>query len=237
MSAVTSRRPTLITVAHGTRDHSGDGVAEALTRAAGRALGVPALTTYVELSAPLLADEMRALSGPAVVVPLLLSTGFHVRHDVPEALALASESVILAPQLGPDQALAHALRERLIQAGAQPRDPLVIVAAGSRDPFAATDLDRAVSLLGEVWSGSVRLATLTGPGPDVADAVAAARSEGRVAVAPYLLAPGYFATRARREALAAGACVVADVLGCHRHLIDLVMTRYALARTEALLPL
>ena len=226
----------LITVAHGTRDHSGNSVAEALTRAAGAALGVPALTTYVELSSPLIADEMRQLVGPAVVVPLLLSTGFHVRHDVPEAVAGSSERVCLTGQLGPDLALAQVLRARLIQAGAELSDPVVLVAAGSRDPAGTADLEQAAILLREVWRGSVRLATLTGPGSNLAEAVTRAQAEGRVAVAPYLLAPGYFAVRARRESLAAGAGTVADVIGCHRLVVDLIMRRYAHARVTALIP-
>jgi sirohydrochlorin ferrochelatase len=226
-------RPALVTVAHGTRDHSGNEVAEAITRAAGVALGVPAVTTYVELSAPLLADQMRALAAPAMVVPLLLSTGFHVRQDLPEAVSLASHRVIMTPPLGPDLALAQVVRARLVQAGAGLGDPMVLVAAGSRDPAAGDDLAQAVALMGEVWRGPVHLATLTGPGPDLTDAVRLAGREGgagKVAVAPYLLAPGYFANRTRQESLAAGAAVVADVIGCHRHVVDLIMRRYAHAR-------
>ncbi|MGL5824877.1 MAG: sirohydrochlorin chelatase [Nocardioides sp.] len=227
-------RPSLITVAHGTRDQSGNDVAEAITRAAGAALGVPALTTYVELSAPLLADETRALTGPAIVVPLLLSTGFHVRQDLPEAVSPAGQAVTLTPPLGPDLALAQVARARLIQAGADPAEPTVLVAAGSRDPAAADDLAQAAALLGEVWRGPVHLATLTGPGPGLADTVRQAASTGptetRVAVAPYLLAPGYFATRTREESRAAGAAVVAGVIGCHRYVVDLIVRRYAHAR-------
>ena len=77
----------LVTVAHGTRRAGGNEVARDLTARAGAALGVESVATYVELSEPLLADVVPALDGPAVVVPLLLSTGYHVRVDLPEACA------------------------------------------------------------------------------------------------------------------------------------------------------
>lgn len=232
-----SRRmfPTLVTVAHGTRDQAGTGVAEAITAAAGAALGVLAITSYVELSEPLLVDQLRAADGPCVVVPLLLSTGFHVRQDLPESLALASGPASLARQLGPDPALARALRTRLCEAGAALGDPVVLVAAGTRDPAGVEDLRRAVALLAKEWSGPVRLATLTGPGPDLTETVTLARRDGRVAVAPYLLAPGYFARRAHAESMAAGAALVAEVIGCDRHVIDLVVGRYTHAAAAVLL--
>lgn len=228
-------RPALITVAHGTRDQSGTGVAAAITSAAGAALGVRAITSYVELSEPLLADQLQTADGPSVVVPLLLSTGFHVRQDLPEALSLACQPASLARQLGPDPALAKALRTRLLEAGAALGDPVVLVAAGTRDPAGGEDLERAVALLGDEWAGPVRLATLTGPGPDLTETVRLARRDGPVAVSPYLLAPGYFARRAHAESTAAGATVLAEVIGPHRHVVDLVVARYAQAAAPVLL--
>lgn len=71
--------PSLVTVAHGTRRAGGNEIARQITRGAGVALGVEATAAYVELSEPLLADVVAGLDSPAVVVPLLLSTGFHVR--------------------------------------------------------------------------------------------------------------------------------------------------------------
>ena len=84
---------TLVTVAHGTRHPTGNDVARALTAAAGERLGMAAVTSYVELSEPLFADVMAALTEPAVVVPLLLSTGYHVTVDLPRAVARASAPV------------------------------------------------------------------------------------------------------------------------------------------------
>ncbi|WP_220793715.1 hypothetical protein, partial [Nocardioides stalactiti] len=45
------------------------------------------------------------------------------------------------------------------------------------------------------------------------------------AVSPYLLAPGHFGSRARGDALAAGAAVVAGVIGPHPQVVDLLCQR------------
>lgn len=208
----------LVTVAHGTRHPTGNEVAQAVTAAAGERLGVAAVTSYVELSEPLFADVMGALAEPAVVVPLLLSTGYHVRTDLPRAAALARVPVTLGPALGPDPLLAVAQAERLREGGAVPGQRVVMVAAGSQDPAAGPDLERAAELLGEEWGGPVLLATLGGAGRRPAEVVRPGD-----AVSPYLLAPGHFAGRAREESL--GAALVADVIGVHPAVVDLVVGR------------
>ncbi len=215
------RPVTLVTVAHGTRHPTGNEVARAVTAAAGQRLGMPAVTSYVELSEPLFADVMAGLSEPAVVVPLLLSTGYHVTVDLPRAASSASVPVRLGSALGPDPQLAVAQAARLREAGAIPGQRVVLVAAGSQDPAAVPDLEGAVELLAQEWGGEVVLATLGGGG---------GRRPAEVvqpgdAVSPYLLAPGHFADRAREESL--GASVVADVIGVHDAVVDLVVARAA----------
>lgn len=195
----------LVTVAHGTRDPAGNAVAVSITAAAGARLGLPAVAAYVELATPLL-STVAASPVPSVVVPLLLSTGHHVRHDIGAGRAL-----------GPDPLLAHAQVSRLLAAGAQPRQPVVMVAAGSRDPLALRDLMIATTYLAEAWGGAVRLATLGGLGERPADVLRPGD-----AVSPYLLAPGHFHDRCRD---AAADHVVADVIGPHPSVVDLVVER------------
>jgi sirohydrochlorin ferrochelatase len=67
-------------------------------------------------------------------------------------------------------------------------------------------------------------AYLCAAGPTPAEAVAALHAEGhrRVAVASYLLGPGFFARRASR----AGACLTSAPLGPHDALARLVTLRY-----------
>ncbi|NPC98254.1 sirohydrochlorin chelatase [Nocardioides sp. zg-DK7169] len=214
----------VVLVAHGTRHAPGNQVARSLAAQVGARLGVPTRCAYVELSEPLLTDVLAQPSqGSTVVVPLLLSTGYHVRHDLPAAVAGAAPGspAALAPALGPHPLLAAAQADRLRGAGARPGAPVVMVAAGSRDPAAAADLDAAAALLADAWGGPVRLATLSGPGPRPADVLTPG-----AAVSPYLLAAGHFADRCRAESVAAGATgAVADVLGAHPLLVDLVVAR------------
>jgi sirohydrochlorin ferrochelatase len=210
----------LVTVAHGTRHPTGNDVARSLTELAGERLGMPAVTSYVELSSPLFADVMSELTEAAVVVPLLLSTGYHVTVDLPRAVGRAPVPVTLGASLGPDAALAAAQADRLREAGAEPGQPVVMVAAGSQDPAAMPDLERATALLAAAWDGPVTLATLSGPGPRPAEV-----ARPGDAVSPYLLAPGHFAERARSESL--GAAVVADVVGVHLAVVDLIVSRAA----------
>ena len=208
----------LVTVAHGTRHPTGNDVARALTIAAGERLGMAAVTSYVELSEPLFADVMAGLSEPAVVVPLLLSNGYHVAVDLPRAAAAASVPVTLGAALGPAPQLAVAQAERLREAGAIPGQRVVMVAAGSQDPAALPDLEAAVALLAEEWGGEVALATLGGAGQRPAEV-----ERPGDAVSPYLLAPGHFAERAREESL--GAATIADVIGVHDAVVDLIVSR------------
>ena len=219
----------LVTVAHGTRDPDGAPVIEEITRRAGECLRMPSVASYVELQQPLL-TQVLGESAPSVVVPLLLSRGHHVAVDVPAAIATASTDAVLGAALGPDPRLASAMADRLREAGALRGRPVVMVAAGSRDLAATRDLVRSASMLAGVLGSRVRWATLSGAGPRPGEVI-----EPGDVVAPYLLAPGFFARRARAEAEAAGAAAVADVIGAHPRVIDLVARRAAelVARRQA----
>jgi sirohydrochlorin ferrochelatase len=210
----------LVTVAHGSRSAPGNQVAVDLTAEAGRRLGLSAVATYVELCEPSFASVIRASTESTVVVPLLLSTGHHLRHDLPRAVASAQGAVVLGGGLGPDELLAAAQAERLRAAGAVPGQPVVMVAAGSRDPLASRDLSAATRLLAGVWGGPVSLATLSGPGARPTELVTPAH-----AVSPYLMAPGYFARRALAESAASRQ--VAGVIGAHPCVVDLIVARTA----------
>jgi sirohydrochlorin ferrochelatase len=208
----------LVTVAHGTRHRSGNEVGRRLALLAGRRLGVPSVASYVELCEPSLPAVLAESPLPTIVVPLLLSTGYHVRHDLPASLVAAPGPVWLADPLGPHPLLAEAQVSQLRAAGAVPGQPVVMVAAGSRDPAARPDLDAAAELLSAAWGGPVTLATLSGPAPRPAEVV----RPGHV-VSPYLLAEGHFAERCRAESVQA-ACV-AEVIGVHPAVVELVVER------------
>ena len=211
----------LVTVAHGTRRATGNEVARAVTAAAGERLEMASVGSYVELSEPLFEDVVAASAAPTVEVPLLLSTGFHVRQDLPRMASGAGGPLLMGRQLGPHRLLAELQLERLREAGAEPgAGRLVMVAAGSSDELATRDLDRAAELLSGLWGDAVEVATLSARGRRPAEVV----RPGDV-VSPYLLSPGFFADRARDESRAAGAEVVADVMGPHPLVVDLVVRR------------
>lgn len=192
--------PVLVACAHGTRNPTGRRLIAELALAA-RSLR-PGLTTtaaFVDVQPPTVVDVVAGLSAegrPAVVVPLLLSGGFHVHVDIAGAVAAAPGTVAARP-LGPDPRLADVLRDRLVSAGADPADPstaVVLAAAGSSDVRAVADVENTAALVQRDWAGPVTTGYGSAAQPTVPDAVAAARRAGaaRVVVASYLLAPGHF---------------------------------------------
>jgi sirohydrochlorin ferrochelatase len=161
-----------------------------------------------------------------VVVPLLLSSGYHDRVDLPAAIRSARPDAAQAAVLGPDPLLAGALAARLAEAGRQPGDAVVLAAAGSSDPEAVAAVHAQAALLAAELDVPVTAAFGSTALPDVRSAVAAARP-GRVAIAPYLLAPGFFTDRLAE----AGADVVAAPLGAHPAVVTLALRRYDEAST------
>ena len=89
---------------------------------------------------------------------------------------------------------------------------------------ALADVERTASTLAATTGLPVRTGYLSAAAPTVAEAVAAARATGvrPVAVASYLLAPGFFADRLGQV----GADLVTAPLLPHPALADLVLRRY-----------
>ncbi|WP_181809618.1 CbiX/SirB N-terminal domain-containing protein, partial [Streptomyces shenzhenensis] len=81
--------PALVLVAHGSRDPRALRTVRALMDRV-RALrpGLPVRLGHIELNEPLLPDTLAALGdAEAVLVPLLLSRGHHVKQDIPAMAA------------------------------------------------------------------------------------------------------------------------------------------------------
>lgn len=221
--------PTLLAMAHGTRDAEGVAVTEALVaRVRACCPGLRVELCFLGLVTPSLPEALARLSGEVVLVPLLLGAGYHLRVDIPAALAGAPHlRARVASALGPDPRLADVLADRLAEAGWRAGDgPVVLAAAGSTDPAANADAAAMAALLRDRLPGAREVvpAYLCAAAPDPAGAVAALRAAGhaRVHVAGYLLAPGWFARRAARS----GGCVTSAPLGTHDALVELVVLRY-----------
>ena len=195
-----SARPVLVACAHGTRSPTGRRLIAELALAA-RQLRPGLVTTaaFVDVQPPTVVDVVAGLAAegrPAVVVPLLLSGGYHVHVDIAGAVADA-EGTVAARPLGPDPRLVAVLLDRLVEAGADPDDPrtaVVLAAAGSSDPRSVADVENTAGLLQRSWAGPVTTGYGSAARPPVPDAVEAARRSGaeRVVLASYLLAPGHF---------------------------------------------
>ncbi|MET9698394.1 sirohydrochlorin chelatase [Streptomyces sp. NPDC006529] len=230
-------QPTLVAVAHGSRDPRALATVSALLdRVRELRPRLRVRLGHIELNEPLLDTALAALDpGAAVLVPLLLGRGHHVKHDLPAAAARAPHlRVRVAAPLGPHPLLVEVLRERLLEAGWTPGTGAVLASAGSRDPDSAADTRRTAALLSERLGGvPVVAAYASAAAPSVPEALRAlaARGHHRAAVASYFTAPGRFA--AQCAAAAPGAA--ADPLGAHPALARLVLQRYdaALAARSA----
>ncbi|MCF4120596.1 sirohydrochlorin chelatase [Antribacter sp. KLBMP9083] len=240
--------PVLVGTSHGTDDPAGQAAVRALldgVRAARPGLDVR--EAFVDVQQPELGKVLAgavADAGSAVVVPLLLSTGYHVQVDIAEAVAAVNASgslAVAAEPMGPDPRLVDLLAERLAAVGPRPEDELVLAAAGSSVAAAAVAVEEVTRGLAERLGRPVAASYGAGARPRVPDAVAAARASlaeragpagsgaggaGRVVVASYLLAPGYFQDRV----LEAGADVVSEPLAlpgaADPRLVALVLDRY-----------
>lgn len=110
-------------------------------------------------------------------------------------------------------------------------DRVVLAAAGSSDPRALLDCAETAALLADRIDRPVTIGYLSGAGERLPTVLA--RTPGRVAVATYLLAPGFFANHARHLA---APHPVSPPLGPDPRLATLALHRYeeAVSRLSAL---
>jgi len=223
-------KPVLLAVAHGSKHPEARETVSQLARQVTRLAPVlDVQVAYVQDSEPSLAAGLAAAGTSVVIVPLLLSTGYHLTTDIADAASAAG--VAVAPPLGPDQLLVTALAGRLAETGVPAGTPVVLAAAGSADPLAAADVRRQADLLAELLDVPVVAAFATAGTPTVDEAVAElnVRTGGPVAVATYLLAPGRFHDQLRKTA----ATWVTEPLGSHPAVAGLVIDRYRVAAASA----
>jgi sirohydrochlorin ferrochelatase len=218
--------PALVAVAHGSRNPAAAEVIRKLARQVGRLAPVlDVRVAFIGHAEPSLPAELTAAGSDAVIVPLLLSSGYHLSTDIADAANVAGARVAAA--LGPDQLLLTALTARLAEAGVPGGTPVVLAAAGSRDPAAITDVEQQAGLLAAQLEVPVLAGYASASQPTVAEAVGQLRERtGKpVAVASYLLAPGHFHDQLRT----CGAQWVTAPLGGHPALAGLVIDRYRTA--------
>lgn len=232
--------PTLVAVAHGSRNPAAQANIRALLDAVRAARpGLDVREAYIELASPALPEVLADVPGELVVVPLLLGNGYHIAHDVAGVTAFHRPGAGVAPALGPDALLVEALADRLAEAESgcpvcpAPTHPVVLAVAGSSDPRSHADAEAMAVLLARRLERPVVAAYNSSTTPSLLETVAALRAGGhaRVSVATYLLSPGRFSG----EVKACGADVVSDPIGVHPALVELVLRRYDGARPDAVL--
>lgn len=225
-------RPALVAASHGTSSPEGRAAVAALVDAVREASGgaTEVLDAFVDVQQP---DVPSVLDGlderQAVIVPLLLSAGYHVHVDLADEARGRAATVTGA--LGPDDRLVDVLVARLVEAGLRWDDRVVLATAGSSDGRAVDDCRDMGRRLAERLGRRVAVGFLSAARPSVAEAVANTRAThpvSRVVVASYLLAPGYFHDLA---AAAGGDVTTAPLLRADAAppagLVDLVLDRYA----------
>lgn len=245
--------PIMIACAHGTSNTQGAAEVNALRAAIAELRpGLEVREAYVDVQQPDLVDVVAGLpeGEAAVVVPLLLSVGYHVKVDIARAVKSRPGSAAAAP-LGPDPRLAQLLDQRLREAGTTDNDVIVLAAAGSSNPNAAVSVEELLGQLQQLRSNRMVAAYGASAKPSVPDAVAMLREElaggagagesagavdvgGRVVVASYLLAPGFFHDQLAKAA----ADVVTEPLLPSPVLAQIALDRYdaAVARMNATPP-
>ena len=226
--------PVLLAVAHGSRDPAAQECVLALTRQVATFMpGTQVRTAFVQNASPSLAEGLhdavaQAGADGVVVVPLLLSGGYHLSSDI--AGAARAAGVRLAAPLGPGPALVRALADRLAEAGVPGEVPAVLAAAGSRHPRALADARRQAAMLAAHRGTPVVAAFASAARPTVDEAVSllASLTGQPVAVATYLLAPGLFHDRLR---LGAGRWVSAPI-GNHPAAAELILRSFGAAARQ-----
>lgn len=236
-----TNKPVLLVIAHGSRDPRHAATVHALVRRV-RATrpDVRVETGFLDFNVPSVQGVLESLAvqgvRDVVALPLLLTRAFHAKADIPAVLADAPPQLRIhqADVLGPSPLLMAGLERRLYEAGLTPADKsstgVVLASAGSTDP-------EAIAVIAEIareWRHTgwcaVRPAFASASLPRTEDAVRALRELGcsRVAVAPYVLAPGFLPDRIARGA--AEADVLGDVLGPAPEVARVVLERYEAAR-------
>ncbi|GAA2965370.1 sirohydrochlorin chelatase [Streptomyces enissocaesilis] len=247
------RRPVLLVTAHGSRDPRHAATVRALVaRVRARRPGLRVETGFLDFDAPAVPRVLERLAGEGVqdvvVLPLLLTRAFHAKADIPAVLHEASARlprlrIHQAEVLGPSPLLLTALERRLYEAGLAPGDRgstgVVLASAGSTDPEAIAVIAEIARELRHTGWCAVRPAFASASLPRTEDAVRLLRTAPgvrRVAVAPYVVAPGFLPDRIARGAREAGAEVLGGVLGASPELARLLLTRYDEARAPVRRP-
>lgn len=257
----TTRADTLILIGHGSPDPEGNAEYQQFAQIVADRLGIAVQSCFLEFSDPPIAEGIRASVAAGarsiVALPLFLGPAGHQKNDVPTILNWARAQwpdirLHYGAPLGAHTFIVSALAQRTADAiTTSPRSipttdtALLVVGRGSRDPDSNSDVAKVARLLWETQhGGEVGTAFYSMTRPDVRTGIERCVRLGaqRVVVLPYLLFTGRIARRIAEQAQASQECypdveiLVAEHLGCHASVVDVVLQRYheALAGTATM---
>ena len=165
----------------------------------------------------------------AVVVPLLLASGYHVNVDIG---ALASRvDAHVTPALGPDRLLTSVLSSRLRQLAEPlgPDDIVVLATAGSSDGGSERATREVAGVLSTRLGRPVHIGYGGSQSPRLDELVAGLRTTHparRIVATSDLLAPGHFHDRVRGCGADVVTAPLLDQETPDPRLVELVVSRY-----------
>lgn len=221
---------TLIACSHGTASDEGRRtVAGIVDLVRERMPDVRVVQAFVDVQHPEIGDvlEEEAALDAVVVVPLLLSVGFHTAVDIARAVAAHPNARQTEP-LGTHALVADVLATRLraaVRGAWLPGDHVVLAAAGSSNPGAVSDVADTAENLRRRIPAPVSIGYASAIEPRIGVAVGGARTDHgaqRVIAASHVLAPGYFAGLVE----ASGADLVSAPLGIDPRIAQVIIDRF-----------
>ncbi|WP_280426592.1 sirohydrochlorin chelatase [Nocardia carnea] len=243
--------PTLVAVAHGSRDpRSAATVAAIVDHVRAARPDVPVHLAFLDLNAPSVGQVLDAVAASgdtrAVVVPLLLGSAFHARIDLPGLLAAAAArnprlQVTQADVFGADPRLISVLRNRVDAVRTahgwncpDDRVGIALAAVGSSSPAANRNTARLARRFAARTGYPTEVCFATAQ-PSLPQAVQRLRIRGaeNLMVAPWFLAPGLLTDRLLEQER---TLPHAAVLGADPAVAEIVWHRYD-AETRRALPL
>jgi sirohydrochlorin ferrochelatase len=222
----------LVLASHGSRDPRSAATMVRLARRVRAHWPAPVVAAFLDFDTPSIPDTLRVLAPGGrtpTVVPMLLTSAYHGRVDLPAVLAASPVPSRLAPVLGPpspglapDPLLVAGLRRRLSELDT-PHDGLVLIAAGTSHAPARSTVDAVAA----VFDLPCVVGYASASGPTAGEAVRAVRAMGarRIVTASYFLAVGRLYEAAAASAREAGALAVAEPLGDADELVRLILDR------------
>jgi len=217
----------VILLAHGSPDPRAGVATRELAQKVEKRLGVTAVAAFIDHCEPDVsgaAIELAAAgASTALVIPVFLSRAFHVRVDVPRAVAEARVSsgidLGISPPLGLEPEWRVAIEAQL------PDGPMVLATAGTSSASAQQDLRDFASEWSDARGAEVLVAYASQAEPDVPTAISELeeRSQAQVAVASLVLFDGILPDRIKQ---AAGARPCSQPLDRSSELVEVIARRY-----------